>query len=83
MIKTDAYYKKRWSSKANKVLKGLIIEKVRWMTPKEVIEYGWMGSAPVIEFTNGIFIIASMDDEGNDAGSLFTNHKDLSILPRI
>ncbi len=53
------------------------------MSEKEVSEYGWMGSAPVIEFTNGVVIIASMDDEGNDAGALFTNHKDLSVLPRI
>jgi hypothetical protein len=34
-----------------------------WMSEKEVSEYGWMGSAPVIEFTNGVVIIASMDDE--------------------
>jgi hypothetical protein len=39
--------------------------------------------APVIEFTDGTIIIASMDDEGNDAGALFTNDSECSVLPRI
>ncbi|SSC09318.1 hypothetical protein BTURTLESOX_2503 [bacterium endosymbiont of Bathymodiolus sp. 5 South] len=53
------------------------------MTEKEVKEYDWLGSAPVIEFTDGTIIIASMDDEGNDAGALFTNDSECSVLPRI
>ncbi|CAC9517669.1 hypothetical protein [uncultured Gammaproteobacteria bacterium] len=80
---TKEAYKKVCSKKANTILKDLVVQQVRWMSEKEVSEYGWMGSAPVIEFTNGVVIIASMDDEGNDAGALFTNHKDLSVLPRI
>jgi hypothetical protein len=30
--KTQADYKKIWSRKANKILKGLTVKKVRWMT---------------------------------------------------
>jgi hypothetical protein len=59
------------------------LKKIRWMTEKEVKEYDWLGSAPVIEFTDGTIIIASMDDEGNDAGALFTNDSECSVLPRI
>jgi hypothetical protein len=81
--KTQADYKKIWSRKANKILKGLTVKKIRWMTEKEVKEYDWLGSAPVIEFTDGTIIIASMDDEGNDAGALFTNDSECSVLPRI
>jgi hypothetical protein len=30
--KTQADYKKIWSRKANKILKGLTVKKIRWMT---------------------------------------------------
>jgi hypothetical protein len=36
--KTQADYKKIWSRKANKILKGLTVKKIRWMTEKEVKE---------------------------------------------
>lgn len=81
--KTTKNYKKIWSLDATKKLKGLFVTQVRWMTDKEVKEFDWHRSAPVIEFNNGVKIIASMDDEGNDAGALFTNHKDLQVLPVI
>lgn len=83
MSNTKTDYKKIWSKKANKLLKGSVIKKVRWMTDKEVENHDWLGSAPVIELSNGVVIIASMDDEGNDAGALFTNLEDLPVLPRI
>ena len=81
--KTTKDYKKIWSRNANKVIKNSIVKEIRWMTQKEVDDYGWLRSAPVIEFTNGLTIIASMDDEGNDAGALLTNLRDLSVLPVI
>ncbi|CAB5497989.1 hypothetical protein AZO1586I_264, partial [Bathymodiolus thermophilus thioautotrophic gill symbiont] len=43
---TKEAYKKVWSKKANTILKDLVVQRVRWMSEKEVSEYGWMGSAP-------------------------------------
>lgn len=85
MTNTKIDYKKIWSDRASKAMEGAIVKEVRWMTQEEVENNGWLSSAPTIIFTNGLVITASMDDEGNDAGALFTNFKslDLSILPRI
>ena len=36
---------------------------------------------PVIVFTDGSWILASGDDEGNRGGSFWTSHKDMSVIP--
>jgi hypothetical protein len=41
----------------------------------------WYNRAPVIVFTDGSWIIASTDDEGNDAGALFTSNKQMGVIP--
>jgi len=75
--------KAKWRKDALKHLKGRRIVNVRWMTAAEVDAFGWYSSAPVLELDNGVEILASRDDEGNDAGALFTNLKDLPTLPVI
>jgi len=80
---TTQHYRKIWSKNATKVLKNLVVKQVRWTSQKELDVYGWSRSAPVIEFTNGITITASMDDEGNDAGAFITNLRELAVLPVI
>lgn len=81
--KTTQDYQKIWSKNATKAMKNLVVKQVRRMSQKELDDYGWRRSAPVIEFTNGLKIIASMDDEGNDAGALMSNLRDLPVLPII
>lgn len=81
--KTTQDYRKIFSRNATKALKNLVVKKIRWMSQKELDEYGWCQSAPVIEFTNGLTIIGSMDNEGNDAGAFITNLRDLAVLPVI
>ena len=73
----------RWATAATKALKGKTIETVRYTTDEENAELGWSSSAPVIQFTDGTYVMASMDDEGNDAGALFTGIDGLSVIPVI
>ena len=53
-----------------------------FLTDEEVEEMGWFQRAPVILFTDGHWIMASADDEGNDAGALFTSSKKMITIPR-
>jgi hypothetical protein len=53
------------------------------MTEKEMEGLGWYSKALVIIFTDGTYLFPSADDEGNDAGALFTNIKGLETIPVI
>jgi hypothetical protein len=66
-----------------KKLVGKTIANVRYLTEKEMEANGWYSKAPVIIFTDGTYLYPSCDDEGNDAGALFTNIKGLDVIPRI
>lgn len=63
----------RWEKDSTAFLKGKTVKRVRYMTTEEVADMGWNSAAPVIEFTDGSWILASRDDEGNGAGALFTS----------
>ena len=73
----------RWEKDSTAFLKGKTVKRVRYMTAEEVEDMGWRAAAPVIEFTDGSWILASRDDEGNDAGALFTSDKTLDTIPVI
>lgn len=73
----------RWVGRMEKVLVGRQISKIRYMTDEEQDNMGWSYKAPVIELDNGDSIFPSSDDEGNDAGSLFTTFEELSVIPAI
>jgi hypothetical protein len=73
----------KWAVKCNKVLKGRTITSVRYMTDDEMNSLGWYSKAIVIQLDDGNLIFPSADDEGNDAGALFTNHEDLPTIPVI
>ena len=75
--------KAKWAKDANKHLKGRRIVSVRWLTAAEVESMGWYSSAPVLELDNGTALYCSRDDEGNDAGALFTNIEEFPTLPVI
>ena len=70
--------KKLWGDKANKLLKGLVVEKVEYLSKEEMAhDFDWWSNATIkITFTNGLVIIPSRDDEGNDGGALFGQSKD-------
>ena len=76
--------KENWTAKISDFLVGKTIRHIRYMTAQEVDDLGWTKSNVVIEFDDGHWIVPMMDDEGNDAGALWSSEgKQLSIIPVI
>jgi len=71
-----------WSGDATKIFKGKTVRKIEYLTDDEMNHMGWYSRAPVIVFTDGSWIIASSDDEGNDAGALFTSAPKMNVIPK-
>lgn len=60
---------------------GQKIKSVEWLTPKQSQEnLGWDYQPVEIVLENGVSFIPSADDEGNNAGAIFTNLRDLPVL---
>ena len=72
-----------WTGTAQKLLVGRKIVNVRYLNEQEVEHMGWYSSTVVIELDNGLLIWPSRDDEGNDAGALFTTDPEVMTLPVI
>ena len=70
-----------WLQEIGAALIGRTIKKVRLMTKEEQDACGWSSRAVVLVLDNGDCIWASQDDEGNDAGALFTTFKKLPTIP--
>jgi len=75
--------RKNWTERATKEFKGKKVKSIEWLTKDEVKQSGWFHAAPVIMFEDGSYMVAQMDDEGNDAGALATSSKTMPILPVI
>ena len=75
--------KKVWAKDVGKVLVGRTIKAVRYMTDDEMSNLGWNSSAVVLELDNGMLLYPSKDDEGNNAGALFTTDKKMPTIPVI
>ena len=71
---------KRWEADISAKLVGKTIAQTRYLTDKEMDDLGWYQRALVIIFTDGEFIFPSADDEGNDAGALFTSFDGLETI---
>ena len=76
---------KQWTDEAKKVLQGKTITEVRYLNDEEMEMMGWYKRPLCFELDNGTLCIPSMDDEGNDGGSLFYQEKgkELDVLPVI
>lgn len=72
-----------WNAKCKTNLVGKTIKNVRYMTDKEMKQHFWSNKPLVIFFTDGTYMYASQDDEGNGAGALFTSMDDLQVIPTI
>ena len=71
-----------WQDLVNKHLVGKYITKVEWLNPKDTKKVlGWDFQPCELHLNDGTIITPSQDDEGNDAGALFTNIKELPIIP--
>ena len=61
---------KHWNDFAKTNLIGKSIKAVRYMSKVEADNMGWSSRPLAIFFNDGSFIFPSMDDEGNDGGTL-------------
>ena len=75
--------RKRWTNNAAALLKGRTITQVRYMTDEETEAMGWHHAAVVLQLDNGVAIWPSSDDEGNNAGAMFTTSKTMDTIPVI
>ena len=73
----------RWTQEAAAKLQGRTIKAVRYMTEEEQEACGWYSRAVVLVLDDGHAIWPSRDDEGNDAGALFTTYDELPGVPVI
>ena len=72
---------KKWEEDIAKILVGRKIIAVRYMNEKEIDDHGWTTKALIMVLDNGIAIYPSRDDEGNDAGALFTTLEEMPTIP--
>lgn len=73
----------RWESAAKAQFIGRKIVAVRYMSQEEIESLGWDNRALVLQLDDGNLIFPSRDDEGNDAGALFTNSSICDTFPVI
>lgn len=80
----DADIREHWGNLASNFLVGKTIRRVRYLNDQEREDIGWDKSALVIEFTDGHWVVPMRDDEGNDAGSLWTSSQsEINVIPSI
>ena len=70
-----------WTGIAQAQLLGKKIVEVRYLSQEEADDLGWDERCVVIHLDDGNLILPSRDDEGNGAGSLFTNNEKNPTLP--
>lgn len=73
----------KWTNDVKNALVGKTVKEVRYMTEKEKESMMWYNKPIVIIFDDGTAIYPSADDEGNDAGAIFTNIDKLPVIPVI
>ena len=81
-IKTSSLVR-HWTVQAASVLEGRTIKKVRYLDEDELRSLYWRSTTIVLELDNGTLVFPSCDDEGNEAGALYTTNEDVSIVPTI
>ncbi len=71
-----------WSGDTTKIFKGKVVSYIRYTDADEMEELDWSHSAPIIFFTDGTWIMASADDEGNSSGAFWTSDETMEVVPR-
>jgi hypothetical protein len=72
-----------WCDVAKKLLLNRKIVGVRYLLDEEMEMLGWDERSIVLILDDGNMIFPSSDDEGNQAGALFTNNPDQPTLPTL
>ena len=72
----------KWLMLVKKHLLGKKIIDVKWLNPKDTKKLmGWDQQPCEIYLDDGTILTPSADDEGNNAGAIFTNIKELPTIP--
>ena len=74
--------KRDWSGDATEIFKGKVVDRIRYTDDYELDIFGWDIATPIIFFTDGSWILASSDDEGNYGGAFFTSSTQMEVIPR-
>lgn len=82
-ITNDQKIQRHLEDQASLVLVGRKIKSVRYLSAEEAENLGWYSRSVVIELDNGTLIWPSSDDEGNNAGALFTTDQRADTIPVI
>ena len=81
---SNAELREHWGNLASNFLVGKTRRRVRYLNDRESEDIGWNKSGVVIEFTDGHWIVAMSDDEGNEAGSIWTSSQsEINVIPTI
>jgi len=71
-----------YEKEINQALVGKTIKAVKWLDPDNSFKvFGWDRQPCEIHLDDGTILTPSADDEGNDAGVLFTNLRNFQVLP--
>jgi hypothetical protein len=80
----NAELREYWGNLASNFLVGKKIRRERYLDDREREDIARDRSGLVIEFEDGHWILAMRDDEGNDAGALWTSSQsELNVIPVI
>ena len=74
---------RKWANVASDMLVGRTIVRARYMSESERDSLGWHSRPVILQLDDGNMIYSSSDDEGNDAGAMFTNNEKHPVLPVI
>lgn len=80
---SDLKLEAKWLLDSQKLLEDRTIVLVRFMTADEAADLGWDYRPIVLQLDDGNVLFPSMDPEGNGAGALYTNSKDLLVIPSM
>ena len=71
----------KWIEAIRKSLVGKKVTGITYLTESQAEENLWYNRPVVIIFDDGSYIIPLSDDEGNNAGAIFTNIKGFETIP--
>jgi hypothetical protein len=75
--------KQYWTELIAKHLVGKKITHVEYLPEDLMKEFDWYKRPITLHLDDGNILIASMDDEGNDGGAIFTSIEELQTIPVI
>lgn len=73
----------KWTEVARRQLVGRTIVAVNYFSPEEAELCGFDQRPIVLKLDDGNLIYPSCDEEGNDAGVLFTDDPDEPVIPAL